>query len=482
MTVVPISNQPSINQKTISQDYPSHHHTPVLALKELVANLQREQNKIQNLLSSLGFALRSFNNLNQFLELTPLMAARVTDAEGGTLILYKGKNRVSLEQIYCQNSELGQDIRKKLETVIHQINVDRGRKLRTPNVSLESERECFPVLLEDKIKAELAQKIQIFSTPILVKNVERGRLYVFSSDAQYLWTQTRRKLAQLVADQTAVAIANNELTVELRSKERQDRELEIASEIQLRLLPRKCPTIQGVELAAKCKTASRVGGDYYDFIPTNYEQLNRSSKQSFHTCGETWSIVIGDVMGKGVPAGLIMTMTRGMLRAEVPNRHSPAKILEHLNRAMYADLENSHRFVTLFYSEYDPQTKILSYTNAAHNPPLLWQAETKTIKFLDTQGMLVGLDPDAEYEDEQVQLSSGDTIIYYTDGFTDAVNQNGERFDEGNLRQAFEYACQHYSSSQEILDYIFTQVEKFIGFGHDNTDDMTLVIMLVKSD
>ncbi len=480
MTVVPISNQPSINKKTISQDYRSNNNTPVLALKELVANLRREQNKIQNLLSSLGFALRSFNNLNQFLELTPLMAARVTDAEGGALILYRNKNKVSLEQLYCQNSETGEDIKRTIEQVIHQINLNKEIKFRKTDISLNTENISFPVLFEQEIKMQLEGKIAIFSTPILVKNVERGRLYIFSSDSEYLWTQTKRKLAQLVADQTAVAIANNELTVELRSKERQDRELEIASEIQLRLLPRKCPNIQGVELAAKCKTANRVGGDYYDFIPANYDQLKKISEQNYHTCGEIWSIVIGDVMGKGVPAGLIMTMTRGMLRAEVPNRHSPGKILEHLNRAMYADLENSNRFVTLFYSEYDPQTKILRYTNAAHNPPILWQLKTKTIKLLDTQGMLVGLDPDSEYEDDLIQLKPGDTIIYYTDGFTDAINQNGERFDEDNLSKTFEYACQHYSNSQEILDYIFTQVEKFIGVGHYNTDDMTLVVMRVK--
>ena len=158
-----------------------------------------------------------------------------------------------------------------------------------------------------------------------------------------------------MADQTAVAIANHELTVELRQKERQDRELEIAAEIQLHLLPRECPQIKGVALAAECRTANRIGGDYYDFIPTNYDQLRQKDEAIADpkSISVPWSIVIGDVMGKGVPAGLIMTMTRGMLRAEILNRNSPAKILEHLNRVMYADLENSHRFVTLFYSEYD---------------------------------------------------------------------------------------------------------------------------------
>jgi len=328
--------------------------------------------------------------------------------------------------------------------------------------------------------------MQLFGTPILVKNGERGRLYVFTHDPEYSWTATRQKLVRLVADQTAVAIANDELTVELRKKERLDRELEIGADIQLRLLPRQCPEIEGVELAARCKTANRVGGDYYDFIPTNYDQLRPKKPDGEEAldgqkASVPWSLVIGDVMGKGVPAGLIMTMTRGMLRAEVLNRHSPARILQHLNRVMYADLENSQRFVTLFYSEYNPETRILSYSNAAHNPPLLWQASTQSIRRLDTEGMLIGLEADSHYEDAQVKLAPGDTIIYYTDGFTDASNQKGDRFDEENLTKAFQWACEHCTDSQGILDYLFEQVQQFIGSTNLNGDDMTLVVMQVKS-
>jgi sigma-B regulation protein RsbU (phosphoserine phosphatase) len=186
-------------------------------------------------------------------------------------------------------------------------------------------------------------------------------------------------------------------------------------------------------------------------------------------------------MGKGVPAGLIMTMTRGMLRAEVLNRHSPSRILQHLNRVMYADLENSHRFVTLFYSEYDPATRILSYSNAAHHPPLLWQAATNSIRQLDTLGMLIGLEPDTQYHEDRVQLADGDTIIYYTDGFTDAANKNGDRFDEDNLSDAVKWACLNYSDPQDILDHLFQSVQNFVGLGNRNPDDMTMVVMQVKS-
>ena len=482
MTIAPIPRRtPQESQiKDNARNGEETPETPILALKELVASLQREQNKIQDLLSSLGFALRSFSNLNQFLELTPLMAARVTDSDGGALVLFKKNSQLRLEQLHCYDSQICQEVRHVFERVNYQINKLNG--LGTETFAKSS--QLLPNLLDEKIRQELDERVQIFGIPVLVRNIEQGRLYIFSSDPNYVWNPTRRKLAQLVADQTAVAIANHELTVELRSKERQDRELEIASEIQLRLLPSKCPQIEGVEIAAQCKTANRVGGDYYDFIPTNHDQnrQNRSHQEDDEASLVPWSIVIGDVMGKGVPAGLIMTMTRGMLRAEVLNRHTPARIMQHLNRVMYADLENSHRFVSMFYSEYDPQTYTLSFTNAAHNPPLWWQAKSNSLQKLDTWGMLIGLDSDSEYEDAQVTLAPGDTIMYYTDGFTDAVNANGDRFEEDNLSRAFQWACLHLDTTQEILDHLFTEVAKFVGIADNNTDDMTLIVMRVKSN
>ena len=488
MTVASSHSHPSPGNDSVI-DSSAEDSNPIVALKELVANLQREQNKIQDLLSSLGFALRSFSNLNQFLELTPLMAARVTDSIGGALILYKG-NKVHLEHIHCQDSNIGLEIRHVFEQVNLQINQSSllhnqavNSPLRLSEIVDEklSHRLLRPKRTEPAVTVgqELKSEIQFFGTPILVRNVDQGRLYVFSTDPDYVWTPTRRKLTQLVADQTAVAIANHDLTVELRSKERQDRELEIASEIQLRLLPSKCPDIKGLAIAAKCETASRVGGDYYDFIRTDYDLIQ--SNQLEAASDVPWSIVIGDVMGKGVPAGLIMTMTRGMLRAEVLNRHSPAQIMRHLNRVMYADLENSHRFVSMFYSEYDPQKQTLSFTNAAHNPPLMWRKATNTLEKLDSWGMLIGLDMESEYEDATVQLAPGDTIIYYTDGFTDAANEDGDRFDEENLCLCFKWACQHLETPDEILNHIFDQVKRFSGVNSKGGDDMTSIVMQIQA-
>lgn len=463
---MPVSQLPS--QPTDSNSSAATDVTPVVALKELVSRLHREQNKIQDLLSSLGFALRSFNNLNQFLELIPLMATRVTDGDGSALFLYKPNGQVRLEQLHWQDSGQRRNIRKALETATSQITL----------VQNTAPLATATGILDDQMHRYLGPDVQIFGTAILVKHTERGWLYVLSRDPEYSWTETRQKLVRLVADQTAVAIENDELAVELRKKERLDQELEIGAEIQRRLLPRQCPPIPGAVLAARCKPANRVGGDYYDFIPTNQNQIQLDPKTGLET--GPLGLVIGDVMGKGVPAGLIMTMMRGMLRGEVLHGNSPSRILQNLNRVMYADLENSHRFVTLFYSEYNPLTRILSYSNAAHNPPLWWHAATKTVTRLDTLGMLIGLDANSQYEDAQAQLEPGDTVIYYTDGLTDAAAAGGDRFDEENFVACFSAACRYCDGPEEIVEYLFDQVQQFIGDEKQNTDDMTLVVLQIE--
>lgn len=140
--------------------------TPVFALKELVARLHREQHKIQDLLSSLGFALRSFNNLNQFLELIPLMSTRVTDADGGALVLFKPNGQMKLERLHCQDSRQGQNIRKAIETAIRVVTAS----------SLATAHQIVPVhaALDDQVSRYLGPEIQLFGTSILVKHIERG--------------------------------------------------------------------------------------------------------------------------------------------------------------------------------------------------------------------------------------------------------------------------------------------------------------------
>ncbi len=230
---------------------------------------------------------------------------------------------------------------------------------------------------------------------------------------------------------------------------------------------------EGVDLAARCRPAFQVGGDYYDFIPTRPELIGRRRE-----CGR-WALVMGDVMGKGVPAGLLMTMLRGMLRAEVLSGLPPDRILHDLNQLAQEDLAQSHRFVTLFYSDFDPRSRRLRYANAAHNPPLLWRAQHRSIGRLDAAGLLIGLQPEAEYGLGEVLLEPGDVLLYYTDGVTEAPGMTGDRFDEARLIRTLDLACRSGQGSQGILNTLFDRLDRFVGKDHQLEDDASMVVLKV---
>ena len=422
----------------------------VLTLKELVARSQREHRKVQELLSYLGSALRNLHNLNQFLQLIPVIATRVCDGEGAALLLWQEQHRrLTLAQFHSHREDWYGQVGERLADYVRQLPAGSARAL-----FAQIEQELPSVL-----------PVEAVGTAVIVAGQEQGWLVVFSDRPGLLHTDARKQLLNLVADQTAVAIEQEQLRLALRERERLDRELQLGAEIQKHLLPETHPQIPGLQLESRYFTAQWVGGDYYDFIPV--------------AGGQRWAIVIGDVMGKGVPAGLIMTMTRGMLRSEVLRGHSPADILSHLNQVMYEDLTNSHRFVTLFYSEYDPVSRQLTFCNAAHNPPLLWQCASRQILQLDTPGMLIGLEPQSQYENGTVTLAPGDVLVYYTDGFTDAANLQGARFETAGLLQAVQDACGLHTSAQDILEYLFMQVKAFVGARGTAGDDITLIVARV---
>lgn len=396
--------------------------TPAASLRQLIDSLNREQRRNQELLASLGFALRSFTNLSRFLELVPLLTARLVEAEGAVLLTFRSDGSLWRDQLHCSCPQRCAELLRLLAGLQDQ-DLDR-----------EAGDEAMASRLDQLVRRQLGD-VQLFGTSVVAKNRQRGRLYVFSADPQFSWSEVRRRHVQLVADQTAVAIENELLLEQMRLHQRLDQQLSIGGEIQAQLLPDRCPVIEGVELAARCRPAFQVGGDYYDFIPTKPQLTGKRREQG------PWALVMGDVMGKGIPAGLLMTLLRGMLRAEVLTGLPPDRILHDLNQLAQEDLAHSNRFVTLFYSEYNPRTRLLRYSNAAHNPPLIWRRQGHTVGRLDAPGLLIGLQPEADYGCEQVQLEPGDVLLYYTDGVTEASGVGGERFDEERLMRALGAIC-----------------------------------------
>ena len=412
---------------------------------------------------SLGFALRSFTNLNRFLELVPVVAARLVGVEGALLVPFHADGRLWNEQLQILTTA-------RSEPVLQALNKHE------PGRSSGFGSDDALVLGMDRLVQRQLGSAGVFATSLVARGLQRGRLYVFNPSGSLIWTDVHRRHVQLVADLAGVAIENDLMLQEARLHERVDRQLSIGAEIQAQLLPDHCPVIEGVELAARCRPAFQVGGDYYDFIPTRPELIGRRRERG------RWALVMGDVMGKGVPAGLLMTMLRGMLRAEVLSGLPPDRILHDLNQLALEDLSQSHRFVTLFYSDFDPRSRRLRFANAAHNPPLIWRSQQRSVSRLDAPGLLIGLQPDAEYGVGSTVLEPGDVLLYYTDGVTEAPGITGDRFDEDRLIRCLESACRSGTGSQGILDQLFSRLDRFVGPDRQLEDDASMVVLKVREE
>jgi len=434
------------------------------SLKDLIESLSQEQIFNQDLLLSLSFALRSFTNLNRFLELIPLLVTQLIGVKGSLLIPFQDNGSIWREQVQIFPIDEDQGIFRQL------LLLEEGKK-----IGFGMQEKNFLIL--DRLVQRHFHSSNVVATSIVSRGRQRGRLYAFDENKIDFASNVNRKYIQLIADLTGVSIENDALFQVIRNHEKVDRQISIGAEIQSQLLPDQCPIIDGVELAACCRPAFQVGGDYYDFMPTRPD-LTETAKSNGR-----WALVIGDVMGKGVPAGLLMTMLRGMLRAEVLSGLPPDCILHDLNQLALEDLTQSHRFVTLFYSDFEPRSRKLRFANAAHNPPLLWSAKSKSINRLDAPGLLIGLQPEAQYGCGEIILQPGDVLLYYTDGVTEAPGISGERFDENRLITFLDRFAREGLGAQQILNRLFDRLDGFVGVGdHHLEDDASMVVLKVNEE
>ncbi len=434
------------------------------SLRDLVHSLSQEQIVNQDLLLSLTFALRNFTNLHRFLEFIPCLVTQLIGVRGSLLIPFQDNGSIWREQLQIVPNDEYQELLRQLFLLEDGKKIGFGMK--------EKNIACLDRLVQRYLNAS-----NLIATSIVSRGRQRGRLYAFDNKEIVFGSNVHRKHIQIVADLTGIAIENDVIFQIIRNHEKVDRQISIGAEIQSQLLPDQCPIIEGVELAACCRPAFQVGGDYYDFMPTRPE-LNEISKSRGR-----WAFVIGDVMGKGVPAGLLMTMLRGMLRAEVLTGLSPDSILHDLNQLALEDLTQSHRFVTLFYSDFDAQSRKLRFANAAHNPPLLWRSKSKSITRLDAPGLLIGLQPEAEYGCGEIFLQPGDVLLYYTDGVTEAPGMSGERFDETRLIAFLDKFAKEGLGAKQILNKLFERLDGFVGVSDQHLeDDASMVVLKVNEE
>ena len=248
----------------------------------------------------------------------------------------------------------------------------------------------------------------------------------------------------------------------ITEREKLKKELEIAAKVQLSLLPKEQPRVEGYDIASLSIPAREAGGDYYDFVKLDDKKLG---------------IAIGDVSGKGVGAAIYMTLTKGILQAHAEENVSPKQVLGKVNRLLYKTIEKNS-FVSMFYAILDIEKHTLLYSRAGHNPAILYHAEDGDTKFLLSKGIALGLEEGSIFKntltEETINLSSDDVVVLYTDGFTEAMNEKLEQYGEEKLKKIIE---EHRDkSSSLLLNIILKDVARFTD-NYPQHDDMTIVIL-----
>jgi phosphoserine phosphatase RsbU/P len=236
------------------------------------------------------------------------------------------------------------------------------------------------------------------------------------------------------------------------------KELEIAKQIQLSLLPLAPPPLPGIDCAGRCVSATHIGGDYYDIF------LN----------GDEVALVMADVSGHSVGAALIMVETRSVLRAQLQTLHGPAEILVALNNLLHDDLSRVELFITMSYLSYDTRTGRLRYTNAGHPPPVLFRASGETFLELDAEGLIIGVKRDVEFEERSLEIEHGDLLLLYTDGIIEAEGPGGELF--GTRRLQTILAREHRKPACDIITAVLAAVRAFSGI-NSFKDDISMLVL-----
>ncbi|MGH7741719.1 MAG: GAF domain-containing SpoIIE family protein phosphatase [Candidatus Eiseniibacteriota bacterium] len=294
------------------------------------------------------------------------------------------------------------------------------------------------------------------AAPLLVKGRTLG-VFNLESDSLDTYHEGHLELVGAFAAQAALTVERARLTRELLDRRRLEKELTIAREIQLSFLPKVAPVIPGYDIAGTTRPHDEVGGDYFDFIPVTDSRLG---------------LAIADVSGKGIPAALIMAGFRMSLLAEIRNEFAIRAIMRRVNSLLYESTDRD-KFVTAFYGLFDHRNRVLIFSNAGHNPPILFRSDGQR-EYLTDGGVAFGVLPDAEYEERPVAIRPGDILVLYTDGVTEAEDDRNHQFGRRKLEDC---VTRHAGeSARAIVDAVVNEVLSFAG-ERGQSDDLTLMVV-----
>lgn len=310
---------------------------------------------------------------------------------------------------------------------------------------------------QEAVKNPLVRNILL--VPINVRNAQLAVIGLLNK-LEGEFTSPDIKLARAVAEFTGAQIENVIMYQLNMEQAKLKTEMDLAKRIQDHLLPQKKPQVPGINLWASSQSASQVGGDFYDFIIRD---------------NQPFTFTVGDISGKGIPAALLMAMTRTVMRtkANVATLPSPQLILSRTNEELYNDFTELSMFATVFIGQYDPESRELMYANAGHSPVIYCPAGGEAT-LLQADGTPVGVLPTSLSEDHKLDFAPGDVLVVATDGFSEARNSEGYEFGYDELTAVVQSLVG--LSAREFAEELHQIVAEFSN-GEPQSDDQTLVVL-----
>ncbi len=297
----------------------------------------------------------------------------------------------------------------------------------------------------------------LLCVPMMIKSELKGVLTVYNKKDGKQFSDEDQRLLAIIAAQSAQVVENARLYESEQALMRMKEEIRLAARIQTDLLPSTAPVIEGYDVAGKSVPAQVVGGDYFDFIPTDDHRI---------------AVCLADVSGKGLPASLLMANVQATLRGQTLLNVSPKVSVQRANKLLFQST-SAEKFVTLFYAILDPKLHQLAFANAGHDNPFLLAADGSTRR-LKTGGLVLSIMEDFPFEEETVDLGRGDLLVIYSDGITEATNTSEVQFGEERLANVIREHREESASG--LVECIIKEVKAHAG-GMAQADDMTLVVV-----
>ncbi len=450
-TVIDAMNEEGMGQRTASVQFL---YLMANALSRLCSQEMQLRQRIQELsaLFNISTMLSGTRGLQQILDRITRAVADALHVKSCSLrLLEEHREELVIKSVWG----LSEQYLRKGPVTVGASTIDRaalsGHTVYIHDMSAD-ERVIYP----DEAKEEGI--VSSLVVGMLYKERPIGVLRVYTA-VPHEFSDFEKKLLESIASQAAVAIENARLQEEAVEKDRLERQVQIAAEVQRRMMPAKPPKAAGLDVAALYVPCFELGGDFYDFIPLGD-----------HSVG----ITVADVVGKGLPASLLMSSVRAAMRAQADNVYDLDEIVSRVNKSMSLDMR-SNEFITLWYGVLDYQLKQLTYCSAGHEPAILVRGRTQ-MRELSVGGMVIGVDPEQRYGKDVVQLQKGDVLWIYTDGVPDAMNFNGDKFGKTRMRECL--LAHLHEPAEQICRQMLWETRRFVGLNR-RTDDTTMVVLKV---